>query len=468
METARRLLEEAIREGLRRVEAWKASGRSIRRYAAYPHLDYMQTGLPWMSETFDPPPDYKDALSSRHLALRELFGVKPTELDTPPEAFPSWRAFLEHAEADDQLRRYFGFDQVDPQATEGPRAQQFALFGALYLLSSAVDRMIHLSRGTAFSSETFDTLFTEWSTAVTEKDLPIEMLAPLGFVRFETDSFPITEDLSIERMTDEVQRSRYRHDLRPFAMAATHAIVLRNQRYPRDTSRSSRRYLLPRPELFKKAINDIDLLCAALCAAQGEPLGYGQVLITHVGWADHWDADLLPSEQFEAHAFPRQFERYGILAEPVLVPVSACRSAAAIYDGFTKYKSMSFAARRLHRASLRDRDDDAVVDLAVGLEALLASEDSLEIAYRVRMRFGTLARLASTMPPAEASQRAKELYKTRSDIVHGKKEIDEGRLGQARENGMELLRTALRGFADRPDLLDEKRLDSAMLTGEGV
>lgn len=462
MVLTRELLAEAIREGLRQVHEWESSGRPIRPYESYPVLDYQKSGFPWMTKASTPPADYKNALCSRPPNFGWLFDPSPKEAETPPEEWPAWRAFLHHAEHDAQLSPHFGFDEVDPEAADGPRSRRSAVFGVLYFLSSAVDRMIHLSGGSDFSPETLDTLFNEWQSATTEEHLPIEILAPLGFLTFETDSIQITEDMTIKRMSDAEQRARYHPALSAPAMAATHVISLRGWGYP---SKPLRRWFNPQAEFFEEATDHIDLLCAALRIACDTPIGYGQVVLLHLGWADYWEADLLPSHEFEVRSYPKEFRHRLIFEEPILIPDSVCRAAVTLYLAFEKYTRMGFAARRLNRAHLRERADDAVADLAIGLESLLAPENAPEIGYRVRMRFGALARLTSATPPAEASKRAKRLYAMRSRIVHGDP-VPDGELAAATDDGKALLRMALDGLTKRPDLLVEGALDAALLAGD--
>lgn len=461
MPTTRELLTEAIREGLQQVQEWKSSRRSIRPYESYPDLDYQKSGLPWMTKASSPPNDYKNALCSRTPNYGWLFDPDPKEKEIPPEEWPAWRAFLDHAEHDLQLSHHFGFDEVDSEAADGPRSRRSAVFGVLYFLSSAVDRMIHMSGDTDFSPEVLDVIFNEWHQATVAEHLPIEILAPLGFLTFEADSIQITEDLTIRRMSDAEQRARYHPALAAPAMAATHAICLRGWMYP---SQPLRRWFQPPPEFFDIATDHIDLLCAALRVACDAPIGYAQIAMLHLGWADYWTADLLPMHEFEVRSYAKEFRYRFIFDEPSLIPDAVCRSAVPMYLAFEKQPRMGFAARRLNRAHLRERNDDAVADLAIGLESLLAPENAPEISYRVRMRFGTLARLTSATSPAEAAKRAQRLYDMRSRIVHGD-QIPDDELAAAATDGKTLLRIALDGLTRRPDLLTKGALDAALLSG---
>jgi len=105
------------------------------------------------------------------------------------------------------------------------------------------------------------------------------------------------------------------------------------------------------------------------------------------------------------------------------------------------------------------------VPLAVAVESLLAPETAPEISYRLRVRGAALARLTSTLDPTDAAARIRRLYETRSAVVHGE-EVDSSRFNTAKEDGTAVLRMILLGVERRPELLDARLLDSALITGE--
>lgn len=85
----------------------------------------------------------------------------------------------------------------------------------------------------------------------------------------------------------------------------------------------------------------------------------------------------------------------------------------------TCHKSVRVAARRLMLASTRSTDEDRVIDLCIGLEALLGSGFS-ETVHRLSMRSAALLMQLGWAGPSSALYAAtRDLYAYRSRVVHG-------------------------------------------------
>ncbi|MEU2030726.1 hypothetical protein [Nocardia amamiensis] len=90
------------------------------------------------------------------------------------------------------------------------------------------------------------------------------------------------------------------------------------------------------------------------------------------------------------------------------------------------HKSIRVATQRLARSRARLDHDDRVIDLCIGLEAILGNGFS-ETLHRLSMRTAALLAQIWKMSSAEAYKATSELYKHRSRIVHGDpKPYDEG------------------------------------------
>jgi hypothetical protein len=456
---ARQLMAAAIRAALGRIDDHKKAGGVIRHYEDYPYIQtFEDSGLPIFWKDYPGPLDYKSAFEEP-LSLARALGLdaKPYK---PPEEMPEWHEFLKLAERDPTLQRYFGFADVDPARSSGPRSYDFACSLVFSLLKSAADRIIHISGSTSFSEAIFEILFDQWAHAVTDTDLPIAVVVPLSDVTFEC-ALDVDAGISIEPLTVEIQKCRYGTDLSQVAQRATHAIFLRGWTY---LSHGLRRVLSFRPDELTDPLDTADLLCAALRTVQEAPIGYAQVVILQQGWADSWKADLLSGDALEIRAYPAQLQTRFYFDRPFSIGDATAQEAKTLFHAL-KENRLAFAARRLNRAYLRDRDDDAVVDLAVGVEALLNPENAPEISYRLRLRGAALARLTSTLDPTEAADRIKTLYDIRSRVVHGEN-VGSAKLTAAKEDGKAILRMVLQGLGRRPDLLEAKRLDAALLTGQ--
>lgn len=136
--------------------------------------------------------------------------------------------------------------------------------------------------------------------------------------------------------------------------------------------------------------------------------------------------------------------------------------------------SIRVAAKRLVRSGLRTDDDDRIIDLCIGLEALLGSGFS-ETVHRMSMRSAALlSQLWSGSGSSSELYRAtRDLYAVRSKIVHGNhKPYDEPLLqvGETRVHASRFATAALAALLKRvvpdasfaPEKVDEMFVFSAL------
>ena len=95
-------------------------------------------------------------------------------------------------------------------------------------------------------------------------------------------------------------------------------------------------------------------------------------------------------------------------------------------------------AQRLVDGGGRYREDDAVIDYAIGLEALLLKDITAELSYRFSLRGATILAWDSGKKDKLFKQ-LRSFYYIRSKIVHGS-HVDSAKLKDARSNGERALR----------------------------
>jgi hypothetical protein len=100
--------------------------------------------------------------------------------------------------------------------------------------------------------------------------------------------------------------------------------------------------------------------------------------------------------------------------------------------------SLELACSRLADAETRTLPRDALLDAAIGLEAILLHERSAEHRYKGEMRYRFAMHYAALAPPRErraAFHLARDLYDARSAVAHGSTE--EGfRMGDCKDASM--------------------------------
>lgn len=122
----------------------------------------------------------------------------------------------------------------------------------------------------------------------------------------------------------------------------------------------------------------------------------------------------------------------------------------------SKKHLLRLATERLLDGATRNRNDDAIIDYAIGLEALLTGSIKDELNYRFALRGATILTWESGNK-TEAFERFKNFYEIRSRIVHGNY-VGVEVLKQNREFGDVAIRKILWWFFER-DQEPRKALD---------
>jgi hypothetical protein len=114
-------------------------------------------------------------------------------------------------------------------------------------------------------------------------------------------------------------------------------------------------------------------------------------------------------------------------------------------------------AQKLLEGARRNRNDDAIIDYAIGLEALLISGLRQELSYRFALRGATIQAWTSE-PKRKYFDALKHFYRTRSEIVHGERVAKE-QLAEARTNGEAALRAIWWWFYENAPASQKKGTD---------
>ena len=272
----------AVIDGLARVREHLSAGKDIQRYAVFPSMHYLESGLPafhYCSGKWAPV-DYKACFRN----------------ESVPDRIPSWEAFATHVTNSPRLVGYFA---PPLQASLGPDGnfvvEKVLAYGEVSsTVEHFIDHYIHVFESTGFNDELFLKLYRMWENAVFLAELHFDILVPIIYV---TCDFDDTIDLgyaSIEKMSEELQLTRSNKHFCAVASpdpqtpprdwlegAATHALVLK------DWCIENRRRGLPaNADAFSEVLKKVDLFFAALRAMTGHDTGYSQLVIRPRGWAD--------------------------------------------------------------------------------------------------------------------------------------------------------------------------------------
>ena len=273
----------AIKTGLEYVDLAKKGKRYIGTHNNWPELQRHDNGLPWIThKTYDTPKNYADVVSGFHTILLAIGGEKPPEFIKEP----SFLALAKYAQSNSRLREFFTIEKLE----------ELEHFPMALIVGYALDHYVHVNKTTTFDRDKLLPVYLPLENYLLDAELPIMMMVPILFLKFEFQTFHITESISLERISDELQLARgwkgswgFPNDL-IVESAATHALFIRDQRQENNSWLQRGNMQM---SLESYPIEDIDTFFAALRIVTGKPTGYAQILTVPIGWASLYVADIV-------------------------------------------------------------------------------------------------------------------------------------------------------------------------------
>jgi len=342
-----------------------------------------------------------------------------------------------------------------------------------------------MSGKTDFDETAFRKIYIEWERCAFLDELSFDILIPIIFVKFDFDFLELNDDVFLVKMPEEIQLARMESNSYGRSSAeelvtgcATHVLVFRYWVLS-NTSWFQRANIFGSIETFSTVIEKVNNFFAALRVVTGIETGYSQLVIYPDNWGDRWKAHLPYVKVVSTRAYPDHFEDGGWRNDPSILSEQQCRDAFDIFTAVNESKSnkLTLACKRLNMAHLRRTEEDAILDITIALEALLADDSHGEITYRLAMRLGALGRIEpfEGHTPTEVVEMCKRIYAYRSSVVHGSHNVDKKRIIPVKSSpepipavtlGLSLLRYAIKVLSQHLDLLQTKNLDEFLLAAQ--
>lgn len=404
--------------------------------------------------------------------LNDLFGIKRAVL--VPFAYndvPELVELLNYVEDRPDIADLFQFRMPDGSLAAQDLREVMARIGAAGLATSVMARADALGFG---SDTEFTQLYEEREAALLAPSLAAELVVPLTVVDIEFEErLPISEHVWIERMQDKLQIARAPVESSiyavpsPLAGAAVVAAVVGGLTL--ENSPPWKRQL--RVGFDGLPLDVVEDVCTALRILSDAQVGYSQVLIRPIGWADHWKHDLPALEEVgRVRRYAPALDRFGWLSKRAPIPATVLDDLPGV---FTRLRSapqrVKLAAKRLSESALEPDEPDSAVDACIGIEALVGEEHD-ELVHRMALRAATA--LAPSSNPHLIYKAVKSAYDYRSAIVHGtapskkkqKMPLPGGRTVPARTLARVLLRALLRSVLADNGAWTPATLDARLLT----
>lgn len=411
-------VREAVVDARRAADSYLASNGWVPR-VSMPEVRSFDSGWPDLTRGGWP------AVDSGPIHLSRLFGAARTS-QTPVTYgdVPGLSRLLDHVLARpdlvEQIRPILLF-RADLGNEREAAAMRMVHVDIADLALSVMDRAVAVG---ADNDTALLDIYRQRERSWLADELPAQLLVPLALTQLELEEpLPLSETVRLERLDQATQAARVPSPgglstvPSPVIGAATHAIVIDGVRIP-NRPRGKRIWS---SDVGPLPLDQVDLVCQAMRVVTHLPVGYAQVLLRPIGWADHWIHDLPAlKETATLHRYPDGFDNYGWLKVPKPVDATALARLPTVFKSLqVASPKIQLAARRLSLAELRQEKDDKTVDACIGLEALLG-EGQDELSHRLGLRAATALATRMSEPDAQAVYGfVKTIYSHRSAVVHG-------------------------------------------------
>ncbi|RNL52775.1 HEPN domain-containing protein [Pedobacter jejuensis] len=429
----------------------------------YPVLKYQSNGFPGIS-------NYPSRVDISNL-FRPSYGNTPPKVNL--EASEGYLVMLEMLMAMPEIIAYYS----TPNKKKDD--DKWFAFACADIIENFVERYYYL-HGDVFDLSKFVDIYIPFENYIYAENLGFDISVPILFVKFETDFYQLVPGIKIRRISDEVQRGRYKIKsyspaiLESVMMSATHELVLENYYYKKPLN------------YFQDPFGDakiyphmlIEQFFTTLKIATDITSGYAQILIHPINWVGNYVSDITSLLGTSVRNYPGFFDDYLWNKEEFQkVSDDQLEEVKSIFTGVYKSEKnqINFALKRFYKSTLRAEEEDIIVDLIIALEMLLSDSEKNEITHKLALRISTLLskHLPEKYEPLAVFANVKKIYAYRSGIVHGNYKTKQIKEIKTADNttvpivnlANEYLREILSTVIHEPKYLEATVIDKLLLTG---
>jgi hypothetical protein len=402
----------AAREAIEIVRKILSGRGFVLDYLEFPRLSWFDSGFPHLSShNSDHIKRYRNAYESG------VGDSKPVDFGS----LPSFQALQEYCLTNEVIRGRLMHSQ-----TPEPAREMLARVATHLFAERVMERFLHLHGDAEATDALLLPIYLPLEAPLVEDTLHFDVIVPVVLTHFpELENETISDDLCIRRLTDDEHRARWPRGTRTtesvnelVLSAATHAFVWRGCEVASEVW----------AQRYSNAVeglpwNKIDLAFDALRIVAGVPTGYAQVVLDPQGWVDEYVGALPPLIHGPlVRRYPESFEDWGWIRPQKEVSRDRIADLTQTLVVLEKDPQLRMAARRFSASSLRNNEDDAVVDLCTSLEVLLTDDSKTEVLHKLSLRAAAIVHEFHSRVPAHAVFDAiRVVYDLRSMLLHGKK-----------------------------------------------
>ena len=347
------------------------------------------------------------------------------------------------------------------------------------LLGKIIERYVSTLHTLNFKDDCFYDVYTTVTNTYFLDVLEFNICIPILFIEFNDDHISINNNLSIEKMSDELIRSKHfigYYDSRfekTVLDCATHMLVIKN--FTLENKKLTSKDSFSNWRIFP--IDIIDSVFAGIRVLTSFPTGYAQFIVLPINnWIDtQCKGELLGLAGSKIKGYPEYFLEYYWQKPHSFITSDCGNNIALLVNNMinNKHNAIKLACNRLNRSMLRNSEEDTILDAIIGLEVLLSDNDKGEITYKLSSRMATLTTLTNnhSLTPLDVRKEVSQIYRYRSEIVHSKKRKTSNYIFRMeREKEIKPVEAAIRYLCiaieilvSNPKYLDSSKIDELMM-----
>lgn len=388
------------------------------------------------------------------------------------EEFDSYKTLLSYCLENEEIKNHINGNR---SSNTNEERLKFHLSQMIKRITSfLIESVIKDTNKTEFNDESFNKFFNVISNTIFGAFHSVDLLIPIPFMKFSCDEYAFSDCFLIQKMSEELQISRmFAYDSSDFAFpvhknitsSATHAFVIKSAMKDKLNDYYSQAFqtdfdIIYR-ELFKSMfLYVIENLFITLQLVSKNEVGFTQIIALKDNWGLERIAYLPSLSCINVKEYPDTWEdeKWQKRKEP---PIEVNEEQLnAVKEIFLKLNSLNdknkghkriiLSKKRFLTSNLKNQDNDSIIDIAIGLEALFTDDQKTEIAYRLANRIASVYKSLDykIKDPNVLYDLAKRIYKCRSDLVHGTQPQDFVCLSDARELLGSVLKYFLQNFQE--------------------
>ncbi len=409
-----RVIEGAVKRGLEEIALEMELEQYITREYDYPVISHFGNGLP--SYSFG----YSDNSPKKYSSL--------IDKDRRIGRFAEVEEFVDLVGNSEELQRYF--HSIDVSDSKGRDEIKHVISN---ILKDMIDACIASKASLKFDEIVFLPIYSLWENRVFNDKLDFKIIVPLVFVDSDFGNEIASDASRIFKISEALQLSlAAKYKFRQGEENTVRGAVL----YAADFgmwNTSNVAWLdvynrFERGSFYAEIKSKIDLYFSCIKVITGKSVGYGEIVAVPQGWGPPEVQDIKPVYSYHLREFPEEFAKHGWYNDPIKITEEKFIRAENLFNIIVNEDDhrLFIACRRFNSLFLRNNEEDAIIDIAIGLEVLLCSDSRTEIAYRLANRLALLSKIADVSPftPSEMRYLCKKMYDYRSRIIHGDKNYE--------------------------------------------